>query len=56
MTDIPPQWVTAAMKGGALTDPFLSDRVKVKILLEGAAPLIAAAAVAAEREKTGRSP
>ena len=40
---IPAEWVAAAMKGGALTDPFLSDRVKVKILLEGAAPLIAAA-------------
>ena len=43
MTALPAEALKAALATGALKDPFLSDRTRVKILLEAAAPHIAAA-------------
>ena len=47
---VPPEAITEAIRGGALDDPFLSKRARVKIMLEAAAPLIAAA----ERDRRQR--
>jgi hypothetical protein len=37
---VPPEALAAALATGALTDPFLTDRTRVKILLEAAEPHI----------------